>query len=118
MKVNVKALIESLGYVKTAIPYFIDHEGLRAYDGLAMHDQIGLIQKKLEGFKSEFDSMLDFHNSELETYMAEIRSRTDKAIGFEEETIPKTKAVDYVLENNYDEVREAVFEQEMEAQKE
>ena len=35
-----------------------------------------------------------------------------------EDSIKKDKALEYVLENYYDEVREAVFEQEVESQRE
>jgi len=35
-----------------------------------------------------------------------------------QENIPPDKAVEYVLKNYYDEVREAVFEQEAESQRE
>lgn len=119
MKVNVKALIESLGYIQSAIPYFIESQSLKAYDGLVMFDQVQTLQNKLETFDDEFESALDFHNLELKTYLAELRSRTDELIknDFKDQTIPKTQAIDYVLENFYDVVKEAVFEQEAEAQK-
>lgn len=120
MKVDVKALIESIGYIQSAIPYFIESQSLKAYDGLVMFDQVETLQNKLETFDDEFQSALDFHNNlELKTYLAELRSRTDESIrnDFKDQTIPKTKAIEYVLENFYDAVKEAVFEQEAEAQK-
>lgn len=76
----MKALIESLGYVKVAVPYFISGQGLSGGEGIVMDLELEKIIKKLKTFEGIFKDNLDFKNKELNKYFYELRQIEDEII--------------------------------------
>ena len=66
-----------------------------------------------EGLTCGFQLIISPQNEE-----ADLSEELKKQILKNQENISPDKVVEYVLENHYDEVKEAVFEQEAESQRE
>ena len=80
MKVDVRALIESIKYVRSAVPYFINSQGITAQEGLEIEKTVNGLIKKLGRFESYFENNLDFHNPELVKYFEMCRAIINKQI--------------------------------------
>ena len=80
MKVDVRALIESVKYVRSAVPYFIDGEGITAQEGLKIEKMVNDLLTELGKFKPYFENNLNFDNPELKKYFDIQRARTDEQI--------------------------------------
>lgn len=80
MKVDVRALIESVKYVRSAVPYFIDGEGITAQEGLKVENIVNELITELQKFKPYFENNLNFDNPELKKYFENKRKIENEEI--------------------------------------